>query len=151
MLTREFTALINVGVLKDHDLAGVSVGMKNWYGVIHNPNKYHDDGCAPFIPHLAAYHLIRGKLRLTVIDALTAQCQGGPARSANWCWPMESVMASTDPVAVDAIGRKFLDERRVEVGLKTFADAGREPTWIHVAGKLGLGEADLSRIKLETV
>jgi len=151
LLTNDFTALINVGVLKDHDLAGVSAGLKNWYGVIHNPNKYHDDGCAPFIPHLAAFPLIRDKLRLTVIDAMTAQCQGGPARSPNWCWPMESVIASTDPVAVDAAGRKFLDERRVEVGLKPLAECDREPTWIAEAGRIGLGQADMERIKLEEV
>ena len=31
LLTQELTALINVGVVKDHDLAGISAGMKNWY------------------------------------------------------------------------------------------------------------------------
>jgi len=27
--------------LKDHDGAGVTIALKNMYGVIHNPNKYH--------------------------------------------------------------------------------------------------------------
>ena len=39
-------------VLKDHDLAGVSLAMKNWYGVVHNPNKLHDDDCDPFVADL---------------------------------------------------------------------------------------------------
>jgi uncharacterized protein (DUF362 family) len=151
LLVDEITALINVGVLKDHDLAGVSVGLKNWYGVIHNPNKYHEEGCAPFIPHLAAFPLIRDKLRLTVIDAMNAQCQGGPARSPSWSWPMESVLASTDPVAVDAVGREILDRRRVEVGLEPLAQIGRDPAWIAEAGRLGLGESDMERIRLEKV
>jgi len=71
LLREDVSALINVGVLKDHDLAGVSLGMKNWYGAIHNPNKCHADGCSPYVAHLAAFPLIREKLRLTVIDGIT--------------------------------------------------------------------------------
>jgi len=41
ILSEYATALVNVGVLKDHDLAGVSAGMKNLYGAIHNPNRDH--------------------------------------------------------------------------------------------------------------
>ncbi|MBU6391421.1 MAG: DUF362 domain-containing protein, partial [Planctomycetes bacterium] len=37
IVSRLCTAIINVPVLKDHDLAGVSVAMKNFFGVIHNP------------------------------------------------------------------------------------------------------------------
>ena len=69
----DLTALINVGVLKDHNLSGVSVGLKNWYGAIHNPNKHHEDSCTPYIPLLAAFSLIRKKLRLTIIDGSVAQ------------------------------------------------------------------------------
>ena len=42
------------GVVKDHDLAGVSAGLKNWYGVIHNPNKYHDSCCDPYVADVVA-------------------------------------------------------------------------------------------------
>jgi uncharacterized protein (DUF362 family) len=149
MLVEDLTALINIGVLKDHDLSGVSIGLKNWYGVIHNPNKLHDEGCAPYIPHLAAYPLIRKKLRLTVIDASKAQCQGGPARDAQWMWPWQGVLASTDPVAVDAVGWGMIEERRTEVGLPTLAEAQREPLWIAAAAGLGLGESEAGRIRVE--
>ena len=54
VLATELTALISCSVLKDHGLAGASLTMKNWYGVVHNPNKLHDDNCAPFVPHLVA-------------------------------------------------------------------------------------------------
>ena len=151
LLVDDLTALINVGVLKDHELAGVSLGMKNWYGAIHNPNKCHEDGCAPFIPHLASYPLIRDKLRLTVIDALSGQCHGGPARSPKWSWPYKGVLASTDPVALEAVGARILEDRRSEVGLGTLSSEKRAPRWIGEAGKLGLGEADLARIRVEDV
>jgi uncharacterized protein (DUF362 family) len=151
MLVEDFTALINVGVLKDHDLSGVSVGLKNWYGAIHNPNKFHADGCAPFIPHLAAYPLIRKKLRLTVVDASKAQCNGGPARNLQWSWPWQGVLASTDPVALDAVGWRMIEKRRAEVGLPSLTKAKREPTWIATAAKLGLGQDSAERIQVEEV
>jgi uncharacterized protein (DUF362 family) len=151
VLVQDITALINVGVVKDHDLAGVSAGLKNWYGVIHNPNKHHDDGCAPYIPHLAAYAMIHDRLRLTVIDASSAQCHGGPARNPKWRWPYQSVLASTDPVAIDAFAWRTIEDRRKEVGLGTLAQDKREPKWIAGAAKLGLGEADVARITVAEV
>ncbi len=44
ILTQRCAALINLPVLKDHDGAGVTIALKNMYGVIHNPNKYHPNG-----------------------------------------------------------------------------------------------------------
>ena len=148
ILVNDLTALINVGVLKDHDLAGVSVGLKNWYGTIHNPNKHHAGGCAPYIPHLAAYPLIRKKLRLTVIDASTVQYQGGPARNPRWNAAWNGVLASTDPVAVDAVGWRIIETHRKEAGLPPLAEEKREPTWIGAAGRLGLGQAEMAKIDL---
>ncbi len=151
MLVESMTALINVPVLKDHDLAGASLGMKNWYGAIHNPNKCHEDGCNPFIPHLAAFPLIREKLRLTVVDGLTGQCHGGPGRSPKWAWPYQGILASSDPVAVDAVGIRILEERRREVELGSLESEKRAPRWLAEASKLGLGESDIGRIRVEEV
>jgi uncharacterized protein (DUF362 family) len=147
LLVSELTALINVGVLKDHDLAGVSAGLKNWYGVIHNPNKYHDGGCDPYLAHLAAHPLIRGKLRLTVVDGLMAQCQGGPARSPRWAWPWGGVLVSTDPVAIDTVAWRVIEDQRQKLGLVSLARDGREPKWLATAHRLGLGESELGRIE----
>jgi uncharacterized protein (DUF362 family) len=151
LLADDLTALISVGVLKDHDLAGVSIGMKNWYGVIHNPNKHHADGCAPYIPHLSAFPMIHDKLRLTVVDASIAQCQSGPARNPRWTWPCQSVLASADPVAIDAIGWQMIEARRRQVGLSTLAADKREPVWLAAAARLGLGESDPARLTIADV
>ncbi|MBN1610667.1 MAG: DUF362 domain-containing protein [Polyangiaceae bacterium] len=148
LLVEELTALINVGLVKDHDLAGISAGMKSWYGVIHNPNKQHDDGCDPFVAHLANYSLIKDKLRLTLLDALVAQCHGGPALSPRWAWPYGALLVSTDPVAADAVAWQIIEERRREVGLKSLAEQEREPRYIATAGRLGLGENRLEHIAL---
>lgn len=151
LLVNELTALINVAVLKDHDLAGISAGLKNWYGVIHNPNKYHDNGCDPYVAHLAAHPMIKEKLRLTVIDGLLAQCHGGPARSPRWAWPLNSLMVSTDPVALDSVAWKMIEDQRQNLGLKSLTAEQREPKWIASAARIGLGENRIDRIELVDV
>ena len=147
VLATELTAVISCAPLKDHGLAGASLTMKNWYGAIHNPNKLHDDNCAPFVPHLVACPVIHGKLRLNVVEGTLAQCHGGPSRAPRWAWPYGGFLASTDPVAVDAVGRQVLEARRKEVGLPPLAAEGREPKYIAGAASLGLGVADLNRIE----
>ena len=79
VLANELTALISCSVLKDHGLAGASLTMKNWYGVVHNPNKLHDDNCAPFIPHLVACPVIHDKLRLNVSTGRSPSATAGRA------------------------------------------------------------------------
>jgi uncharacterized protein (DUF362 family) len=147
VLATELTAVVSCSVLKDHGLAGASLTMKNWYGAIHNPNKLHDDNCAPYVPHLVACPVIHDKLRLNVVDGAIAQCHGGPGRAPRWAWPFGGFLASTDPVAVDAVGRQILEARRKEVGLPPLAAEGREPGHIAGAARLGLGVADLTRIE----
>jgi uncharacterized protein (DUF362 family) len=147
VLATELTALVSCSVLKDHGLAGASLTMKNWYGVVHNPNKLHDDNCSPFIPHLVACPVIHDKLRLNVVDGAIAQCHGGPGRAPRWAWPYGGFLASTDPVAVDAVARQVLEARRKDVGLPPLAAEGREPGHLAGAAKLGLGVANLARIE----
>jgi uncharacterized protein (DUF362 family) len=133
------TVLINVGVLKDHDLAGVSAGLKNLYGAIHNPNRYHDHGCDPYVAQVAALPSIRRRLKLTVIDAVVAQAEGGPAYSAGWIWPCDRILLAADPVAVDRVAWDLIEARRAAQGLPTLTEAKRAPGWIAGAAALGLG------------
>ena len=125
--------------------------MKDWYGVIHNPQQCHDDGCHPYIAHLAAFPLIHDKLRLTIVDALTAQCHAGPMYSPRWTWTYGGFLVSGDPVALDAVGRLVIEDRRKEVGLPSLAEEGRAPKWIAEGARIGLGEADLGRIQVVEV
>ncbi len=146
-IEQELTAVISCPMLKDHYLAGLSLSMKNWYGVVHNPNKLHDEGCNPYLPALSAQRAIRGKLRLNVADASIAQCNGGPGRMPRFAWPFSGFLASTDPVALDAVGWRVLEARRGEIGLPTLAAENREPRYIAAAAKLGLGVAEPARIE----
>lgn len=147
ILAEYASVLINVGVLKDHDLAGVSAGMKNLYGTIHNPNRYHDRGCDPYVAHVTALPSVRRRLKLTVIDAVLGQAQGGPAYVASWTWPCDRILLACDPVACDSVAWGWIERRRAAMGLPTLAEAKRAPGWIATAARLGLGRADAVRIE----
>jgi len=142
------TALINIPVLKDHDLAGVSISLKNFFGAIHNPNKYHDNKCDPYIADLNTHPYIRDKLRLIVCDAITLQYQGGPAYKPQWALDYRSLLLSQDPVAIDRIGERLIEEERKKKGLPFLKQIGREPIHIATAAKRGLGTGNLDKIEL---
>ena len=147
VLVEDLTAVISCAVLKDHSLAGVTLSLKNWYGVVHNPNKLHAEGCAPYVAALSAHPLVRDKLRLAVVDGSLGQCQGGPGPAPNWSWPYGGFLASTDPVALDTVGWQVIEARRRELGLPTLAADGREPRYIAGAAALGVGVGEAARIE----
>jgi len=151
ILTEQVTALINVPVLKDHDIAGVTLGLKNWFGVIHNPNKYHDNLCDPYIAELSTHPLIRDRLRLIVMDATTLQYDGGPSARPESALAFGGVLVAQDPVALDAFGVSLIEAERRRAALPSLAEVGRPPSHVHTAARLGLGEDDLKRIEVVTV
>ena len=151
ILSSHCTAVINVPVLKDHDLAGVSISLKNFYGAIHNPNKYHDNNCDPYIADLNAHPYIKDKLRLIVCDALTLLYQGGPAYKPQYAIDYCGLLVGRDPVALDRIGVKLIEEARSEKGLPALKDAGREPIHVTTAARRGLGIDDLNAIELAEI
>lgn len=148
VITRWATALVVVPVLKDHDLSGVSLSMKNLFGLIHNPNKYHDSGCSPYLADLLGHPEVQKRMRLVVCDGLRAQCHGGPSHAPKWSWPYGGLLIGTDPVAVDRIGAEVIEERRRTMGLPSLTEEGRPAVHIAVAHEKGLGEG---RMELITV
>jgi len=147
LVSQTCTALVSFGVIKDHDLAGVSAALKNLYGVIHNPNKYHDHNCDPYVADLLRHPYLRGTLRLAVLDGVTAQCHGGPAFRPDAVWQLGVVAASTDLVAADAWAWRVIDAERARRGLPTLAAANRPPRFLATASKLGLGVGDPNAVR----
>jgi uncharacterized protein (DUF362 family) len=147
LVAEEVDALICVPVLKDHNLAGVSLGMKNFYGAIHNPNKYHDYNCDPYVVDVVSHKYIRPKWRLTVVDATRAQYHGGPTKHPGYAWPFGGLIVSNDFVAADAIGADLLETKRKAEGLASLTEQKRPAKHIATAGARGLGQADLAMIE----
>ncbi len=150
ILTQHCDVLINVPVLKDHDGAGVSIALKNMYGVIHNPNKYHPNGCNPFVADVNMLPEVRTKLRLHICDATSACFEGGPAFKPEFTWQPNALMVSEDPVALDHTGWQMIEHKRKEQGLKTLEAEGRQPGYIATAGDAEhrLGASDPRQIAL---
>ena len=147
-LTRACDCLINMPVVKDHSIAGVTISLKNMFGAIHNPNKYHDNGCDPYIADVARHPFIAEKLRLTVLDGVRAQCHGGPAFRSSAVFDLAKVAASTDPVAIDAWAWTTIEHERSRRGMRSLAEAGRPVRHLETAAKHGLGVADPDRLRV---
>jgi uncharacterized protein (DUF362 family) len=139
---------ISLAILKDHGLAGITAGMKNYFGSIHNPNKYHDFNCNPFVADLFDAPAIREKHRLTIIDALTVQFHKGPAYHSRWAEEYGGLIMSTDPVAADYVGWQVIEELRKKHGIPSLKEENREPLYIKTAEKLGLGSANPTNITI---
>ena len=150
ILTQCCNVLINVPVLKDHDGAGVTIALKNMYGVIHNPNKYHPNGCNPYVADLNMLPEIHGKMRLMICDATTAMYEGGPGYKPEHSWNANTLLVSTDPVALDYTGWQIIERKRAEKRWKTLEAEKREPNYIATAADADhrLGTNDPKNISL---
>lgn len=141
------SASISLAVLKDHGLAGITAGMKNYFGAVHNPNKYHDSRCDPFVAEVFDTAPVKNKHRITILDALVVQCHRGPSYHARWAEPFRGLVFGTDPVAADSVGRAIVDRIRAAKGLPSLEEEGREPLYLATAERMGLGRADPAGIE----
>jgi hypothetical protein len=117
-----------------------------------NPQDFHQRHGSPQIAMLAAQDVLRSRLRLCILDGFKLMAHGGPLwKQPQYVVPHESVYASTDPVAVDAVGWAEVEKARAGFGLKTLKDEDREPAYITAAADLGVGVADLKKITLRDV
>jgi len=141
------TASISLAILKDHGLAGVTAGLKNYFGAIHNPNKYHDGRCDPFVAEVFDAPPVKSRHRLTILDALVVQFHKGPSYHARWAGKFGGLIFSLDPVAADATGWALIERLRMAAGLPTLEAEGRAPLYLKTAEKMGLGRAGTASIE----
>jgi len=153
LLTQKCDCMINVPILKHHSGSGVTLAMKNMYGVNHNPNKLHDNNCCPYIADLNMLPAIRYKFRLVIADAMTACYEGGPGFRPQFAWKHNGLLVASDPVAIDYTAWQIIERKRAESGLKPLAQSGTPPKYIAVAADPQhlLGTNDPKRISLMEV
>ena len=146
--SRWVASSVSLAILKDHGLAGVTAGMKNYFGAIHNPNKYHDFNCNPYIPELFESHPIKSKHRITILDSLLVQYHRGPSFHSKWSEILNTLIFSKDPVAADFIGWQTIEKLRTKKGIPSLKEEEREPLYLKTAEKYGLGSASADGIDL---
>ncbi|MFQ6099241.1 MAG: DUF362 domain-containing protein, partial [Armatimonadota bacterium] len=150
VVTRGCSALVNVPVLKDHDLAGISGALKCHFGSIANPNKFHFD-IQPHIADLNCAAVLREKQRLIVYDALLVCYDGGPAFKPATTVNYGALILSTDPVAADTVGLDVIEKLRAENGLPALSSLKRAPEHVALAAAPERGIVTNDPDKMEIV
>jgi len=152
ILTEEVDSLINLGLLKDHGLAGVSIALKNIsHGVISHPDIFHDNSCDPFIAAINSIPVIKDKIKLHICNGIVGLYEGGPMPKKRYVWNNNGIILSKDPVALDTIGMNIIEEKRKEKELRSLFNRPNLPVHIETAAKYGLGVRDLNLINHKTV
>ncbi len=167
-ITKEVNKLINLPLLKDHQSAGVTLALKNLsHGLVNNVCRSHGskslNACGAFIPAVVAMPVIRNKTVLHVLDGIKGLYHGGPSARPKFVWEHRTLYFATDPVALDHVCWKAIDEQRASVGMKPIASVEpdnfsvfvrRQPEHVEIAGALGLGvweegKMDVRRVALK--
>ncbi|HET8547567.1 MAG TPA: DUF362 domain-containing protein [Bryobacteraceae bacterium] len=164
-ITKDVNKLINLCVLKDHQSAGVTLALKNLsHGCVNNVSRSHSsktlNACGAFIPAVVSMPVIRNKAVLHILDGVKGVYHGGPGARPQFIWEHKTMYFATDPVALDHIGWKEIDAKRVSVGRKPLLEdlpdqystfLRRQPEHVEIAGAMGLGEWDEKKIELRRI
>ncbi len=150
------TAIVNMPLLKDHDLAGMSGALKNHFGSVHNPNKLHgmaDERCSPYVADLNLIPELRQTGRLVVMDALRACYDGGPSYNPEGMVDYGALIVGLNALAVDWVALQTLDALRAEHGLPELMSLERAPKYLNVAvdaeHQLGPAASEVKVTKIE--
>ncbi len=127
--------LIDVPIAKHHDMARLTLGMKNLMGLILNRGQIHTN-IGQRVADLTS--LLRPKL--TVIDAVRILMNHGPTGgNLDDVKPTNTIIASSDIVAADAYAATL------------FGLTGNDIPIIRAAAQMGLGTMDLKNVKIEEI
>jgi hypothetical protein len=179
LVSQRVTKIINIPNMKDHGATGVTGCLKNIaYGSFSNVARTHDNTgkshTYSFVPTLASMEPLRSRTVLQILDGIRGVWHAGPfARTRKFVFYPKTIMFGTDPVAIDRLLLDVIDDERKRRGAISVWDRRlstlqamnsrrrdedpnvniliREPGHIAFAGKMGLGEADKAKIKLQEI
>ncbi len=147
IVTQDVDKIINIPVLKN---AGGSItnAMKNLaFGSVSNTGRLHEklwnDTCA----EVCAFSPLRDKVVLNISDGLRGCFNGGPGANPQFICNYNTLLVSSDPVAMDRIAYDIIAERRMKEGLLK-SPAPESLTFLSMASSLGLGISDMKLIDL---
>ncbi len=150
IVTQEIDKIINIPILKN---AGGSItnAMKNLaFGSVSNTGRLHaklwNDTCA----EVCAFAPLRDKVVLNICDGLRGCFNGGPGANPQFICNYNSMLVSSDPVAMDRIGYDIIAEKRIAEGLQK-APVPESLTFLTMATDLGLGVSDKTKINLRVI
>jgi uncharacterized protein (DUF362 family) len=146
IVTGQVTKIINVPVLSDSYATGLA-------GCIYNATLPNIDNWRRFAQYgrfgsvgLAQVYAdpnIGPKVVLNIMDGLIAAYAGGPESHPNYAVHNGTLYASKDPVAIDALALRRLEQLRAAAKLPPI---GELASHVQLAAEMGLGNADPARI-----
>lgn len=176
LVSEKLTKIINIPNMKDHGAVGATGCLKNIaYGSFSNVARTHQGGRShtySFVGKLAAIEPVRSRTVLQIMDGIRGVWHGGPfARDRKYLFFPKQILFGTDPCAIDRLLIDIIDDERkrngaisiwerdekylkVDDGRARDADPNvniiiREPAHVAYAASLGLGVADLAKIKVK--
>jgi hypothetical protein len=141
------TALISLPALKAHWLTGIGTVLKNYIMYSGSPSEYHEQNSAKLgeiwhLPH------VKGKTKLILVDALYPLCDKGPQADPRYKWPYSGLIAGTDPVAVETVCLRIIEEKRRALRGEPWP-LSPPPICVEAADKFyGLGTSRMEEIKI---
>ena len=132
----ETDKIINLPIVKHHNLCRATMGLKNWYGMLGGRRNQLHQNIELGITDLANF--IRPTL--TILDAYRILVSNGPqGGNIDDARTVKMLIAGTDPVAIDSFGATLLD---IEMG---------DLAYLNVAAARGLGEVDFTRLNVRSI
>ena len=142
------TALIGLPALKAHWLTGIGTVMKLYILYSGKPSYYHQENNAK-LGEIWNLPFVKGKTRLVLVDALHPLCDKGPQPDPRYKWAYNGLIAGTDPVAVDTVCLRIIEEKRKAMQGEPWP-LSPPPLCVEAADKdYGLGTSDWNNIKVE--
>jgi len=151
IISSEVDKIINVPVMSVSETNGIA-------GCIYNMTIPNIDNWRRFaqgsrfgaesLAEIYANPLIAKKVVFNLMDGLIAQYAGGPQPQPNYAVHHATLYASRDPVALDAIALKRLEEWRKRGSLRP---VGSVAAYIDFASQLGLGNSATNRIEIRNI
>lgn len=151
ILSTEVTKVINVPVMSNSTTNGIA-------GCLYNMTIPNIDNWRRFatgtgfgaesVALIYSNPVISQKVVLNIMDGLLEQYAGGPQSQPNFAMHHATLYASRDPVALDSIALRELDQWRAK---SNFPPIGRLASYVQTATTVGLGNSDLSRIEVKNV
>ncbi len=132
----EADKVINIPIAKTHGIAGLTLGMKNWMGIMGGWRGRIHQRIDESLVDLA----MTVKPALTILDAVRILTDNGPSGGdLKDVKILNMVIAGVDPVAVDAFGTTLF-------GMKP-ADLGS----VRIGHQVRLGSMDLGKLRIQNI
>lgn len=150
IITKDLDKIINIPILKNAG-ATVTLALKNLaFGSVSNTGRLHAQLWNETCAEVCAFAPLRDKVVLNIVDGLKGCFNGGPGANPQFFCNYHTILASTDPVAIDRIGYDIVLAKRIAEGLQK-EGSPRALDFMLQAQKLELGVADREKIDMREI